>query len=413
MYRYLWNPFLLSDALDGVLKNGGAPGIDKQSVKEVKARRWEFVKELSTELKAGTYQPSATRRVYIPKAGKGLRPLGIPTIKDRVVQRALCFLLEGIYEQRFHNFSFGFRPGRKAVDCAAVVAKEVYRHRQVLEADIASFFDQVKHNKLLKLLEREIVDPRVLRLISKFLKSGSMEIGKPWEPSKEGTPQGGPLSPLLANVYLHHYLDEKFKEVFSRRSGIKLFRFADDFVIVAKWRKDIETARRFLTGWMEEAGLRLKQEKTRLVDMSNEKRSHESCFDFLGFHYHLRSYKDNPKRFWIARQASRKSRHKLRDRLKEVSPAHHALGQTKHEMLAVWRGWNNYFRYSNNNRVVYRECDSIRRILWRYLRRKFRRGKRPAAWIKLRKLHKALRQGFKPIRVIPDHLTYQGQQLAF
>ncbi len=207
IYRYLSDPHLLFDATKLVIANGGAAGIDGQTVKEVAGREWEMALRLSRELRSGGYRPAAVKRVYIPKSDGEQRPLGIPTISDRIVQRALCLLLEMIYEQKFHEFSYGFRPKRRAVDCAADVAVQVYTHRYVLEADIAKFFDRVSHNLLLKQIGFEIVDPRILRLISRFLKSGAEEMGKPWEPSQEGTPQGGPLSPMLAIIYLHYLLD--------------------------------------------------------------------------------------------------------------------------------------------------------------------------------------------------------------
>jgi RNA-directed DNA polymerase len=263
LYRYISDPHLLFDAIKLVIANGGAAGIDGQSVREVEGREWDVALTLSGELRSGNYRPVAVRRVYIPKSNGERRPLGIPTISDRIVQRALCLLLEMIYEQKFHECSYGFRPKRRAVDCVADVAKTVYGHRYVLEADIAKFFDRVSHNLLLKQIGREIVDPRILRLVSRFLKSGVEEIGKPWEASREGAPQGGPLSPMLANIYLHYLLDENFTQVYKSHGRVRMFRFADDFVIVAVNEVELKSARRLLAAWMDDAKLTLKGDKTK------------------------------------------------------------------------------------------------------------------------------------------------------
>ncbi len=399
LYRYLFSPHLLHDALKLVIANNGAAGIDGQEVKDVRGKEWEFCLKLNAELKDGTYRPSAVRRVYIPKSEGEKRPLGIPTLRDRTVQRALCLLLEQIYEPKFHDFSFGFRPRRKAVDCVAQVAKAVDTHRFVLEADIAKFFDRVSHNQLLKLLEKEIVDKRILRLVSRFLKAGVSEPGKPWQPSLEGTPQGGPLSPMLANIYLHYLLDEKFVEIYGNNRAVKMFRYADDFVAVATNRQDLKMFKHLLNMWMREAHLNLKEEKTREVDMTNRSRSHASKFDFLGFKIHLRAYRDNPKRFWIARQPSEKSRINLRLALRMRMQAHLSVKLVRERLAQTWRGWCNYFCHGNSNRVFYRERDSVKRLIWWYLRRKFRRTRKPVSWCRLHQLSDDLMMGIRPVRV--------------
>ncbi|MBK9038771.1 MAG: group II intron reverse transcriptase/maturase [Bdellovibrionales bacterium] len=412
LYRYITDPYLLADALKLVLNNCGCAGLDRVSVGSIKGNEWEFVKSLSAKLReAGAYQPGAVKRVYIPKSNGEKRPLGIPNLEDRVVQRALVLLLEVVYEQRFYDFSYGFRPKRKAIDCVAIVAKQAYRDRHVLEADIENFFDQVSHNKLLKFLTKEIADPRIMRLISRILKSGFQEPGKPWQPSIKGTPQGGPLSPLLANVYLHHVLDEKFAEVYGQSSSVKLFRYADDFIITARTASELKTARRFLYVWMKGGELSLKESKTREVDMSNHRRGYQSQFDFLGFKIHLRAFADNPQRFWIARQPSEKSRRSLKDSLREKLKIHLTLAEARQVVLSVWRGWCNYFRYSNANHIFYRELHSVRRLICRYLRRKYRRQRRPVPWRKLFKLAQEIWKPLKPIGVVPNHLCHTQPRL--
>lgn len=399
LYRHLTNPHLLHDALKLVMANKGSAGLDGQEVDDVRGHEWEFCTDLSAELKGGAYRPSAVRRAYIPKSKGEKRPLGIPTLRDRTVQRAMCLLLEPIYEGKFHDFSYGFRPRRRAVDCVAQVAKAVDTHRFVLEADIAKFFDRVSHKLLLQLLEREIVDPRILRVISGFLKAGFAEPGKPWQACQEGTPQGGPLSPMLANVYLHYLLDEKFVEVYGHSKTVKMFRYADDFVMVAATHQELQALKRLLYSWMHDARLELKEEKTREVNMSNRSRSHRSKFDFLGFKIHLRAYRDNARRFWIARQPSEKSRQSLRTALRERMQAHLSVKQVRERMASTWRGWCNYFCHGNSNRIMYRERDSLNRLVWWYLKRKFRRTRRPVAWVRLQQLAAELMMGIRPVRV--------------
>jgi len=250
----------------------------------------------------------------------------------------------------------------------------------------------------------------VMRMISKILKTGFQEPGKPWQPSTKGTPQGGPLSPLLANVYLHHVLNERFVEVYGERHPrVRLFVYADDFVIVSTNKRDIATVSQLLRTWMKEGGLSLKESKTRVIDMTNSKRGHHSKFDFLGFKIHLRGFKDNGQRYWVARQASESSRRTLKASLKEKLPPHLKIGEAREVAQQVWRGWCNYFRYSNSNRIFYREIHSVRRCVYKYLERKFRRQRRPVPWRTLVGLCKQIIEPIKPPRVIPNHLS-QGQQ---
>lgn len=302
LYRSLACPFVIYDAMKLVMKNRGSAGVDGQTIKSLRGKESELVKEILTELKTKTFQPSPVKRVYIPKKDGSQRPLGIPTLKDRIVQRALVLMLEPIYEQKFHEFSYGFRPNRRAVDAAAVVAKESYQRRYVFDADIEKFFDNVVPGKMMGMLKSEIADPRVLNLIQKYFQAGVQEIGKPWQKQELGVPQGGPLSPLLANIYLHELLDEPFTKQFANTNKIKLVRYADDFVIMVQNKSDLNFVENLVRGWLSAGGLKLKESKTRWIDMSNWSRSHQSKFKFLGFKFHLRSYKDNPERFWIARQ---------------------------------------------------------------------------------------------------------------
>jgi RNA-directed DNA polymerase len=406
LYCHMLNPHVLLDALKLILANAGAAGVDEIECKDIKGHEWDFVVNLRSELKDRRYAASALRRVYIPKKDGSKRPLGMPTIKDRVVQRALVLLLEPIYEQVFLPCSYGFRPKRKSVECVFEVAKETFRHRHVLDADIEAFFDRVVHRKMMGMLKKKIHDPRILALIHGFLKSGFCEWGKPWQATEKGTPQGGPLSPMLANIYLHYALDEKFATL--KSSGAKLFRFADDFVVIAKTRGELEMLMREIQGWLSEASLNLKAEKTRLVDMTNKNRSYKSKFDFLGFKLHLRGFADNPKRFWIARQPSEKSRKSFQDKLRMMLRPQLNIIQAAEKIRELWVGWSNYFRYGNSNNILQKSLRVIRRQILVFLRIKFRQQRRPVPWSKLLPRLERIMNLIRCPQVIPNPYIQQA-----
>jgi group II intron reverse transcriptase/maturase len=284
----------------------------------------------------------------------------------------------------------------------------------VLEADIEAFFDHVSHRKLLKMLRDQIVDPRILNLIQWILQAGFQELGKPWHPTPEGTPQGGPLSPLLANIYLHYGLDLKFQQTTKSHSlRCKLVRFADDFIVLSQTKSDLLKMSRHLKRWMSEAKLTLKESKTKTVDMRNKARGHGSHFDFLGFKIHLRAFQDNPKRFWIARQPSEKARKNLRENLKAKLRPNLSPGEAKNMAKSVWTGWSNYFRFGNSNRVFYREMHSVEHIVYRYLRMKYRNQRRPVPWRRLRPLAKWINKSICPPRLILDLTKQMRAQSAW
>lgn len=381
IFRYLYSPSLIRDATQLVLRNAGSAGIDKQTCDEVRAMGETFVERLVRKLRERTYTPRAVRRVYIPKGNGKQRPLGIPTVEDRVVQRALVLLLEPVYEREFLPSSYGFRPGRRATDCVKAVAESCFRNRYVFEADIKGFFDHVQHRKLLGMLRNKIVDSRLLQLIEQILKAGALDVrtGRS-EPGQQGTPQGGPASPLLANIYLHYSLDKPFGEFAKRFSGVHLFRFADDFVATCSDGRRAIHVQNQVREWLRGVRLELEPSKTRIVDMSSSKRSHASKFDFLGYKLHLRSFKDRPHRYWIARQPSEKARRALHSRLKVVLSPHLQETEARSRLLQVWRGWSGYFRHGNSNRILRREARNIDSFVLYYLRRKYRHTRKPLRW---------------------------------
>ncbi len=412
LYRGLLSPFVLSDALKFIVKNRGSSGLDGQSIYSIKGKEQEFIKEIIYELKSGTFKPSPVKRVYIPKKDGSKRPLGIPNLKDRIIQRALVLLMEPIFEEKFHEFSYGFRPKRKAVEAAAAVAKECYRLRYVLDADIEKFFDEVHHSKMMGMLKIDIVDPRVLKLIKGFLISGFCEPGKPWQRSSKGTPQGGPLSPLLANIYLHHTVDDQFCKEYSSSEKIKVVRYADDLVILAESKEICQQAKQHLINWLQASGLKLKEAKTRIVDMTDAKRGYDSKFNFLGFKFHLRAFSDNPKRFWIARQPSEASRQSLRLAIRERLHVGMSLDRASEKCEEIFRGWCEYFRYSNANKIFYAERKNVKKIYFWWLGRKFRRQKKAVPWKILGKWKQKMNKSLRPPKVVPNLLS-MGQQTQF
>jgi RNA-directed DNA polymerase len=265
----------LTRAWARVRENAGAGGVDGQTVQQFAVNADVRLTRLSEDLRAKTYRPKPVRRVYIPKSGGGKRPLGIPCVRDRIVQQALLQVLEPIFEAKFSPRSHGFRPKRGCASALDVVDRAIrYGLCWVVDADVRAFFDNVGHEKLLCLLNEEVADGSVLRLIRQILRAGVVEPGvAEVDPTELGTPQGGPLSPLLANVYLHP-LDERLQA-----GHYGLIRYADDFVIFAKSEGEaqeaLSVARQVLEG---ELGLSLHPEKTRVVSV-------DEGFEFLGFHY--------------------------------------------------------------------------------------------------------------------------------
>ena len=338
----------LEQAWKHVAENKGAAGIDKVTVKAFSSNVGERLVQLSLDLRRKTYRPVPVRRVFIPKGAGGERPLGIPTIRDRIVQQALRQVLEPIFEGVFSTRSHGFRPGRGSPTALEVVERAIRSgYCWVVDADIASFFDTVDHEKLLDAVNEEIADGSILRLIRYILKSGvQLPQVAEIEPTELGTPQGGPLSPLLANVYLHAF-DKAIT-----RLGYGLVRYADDFVIFTKSEGEAETAlaacREILEGQL---GLVLHPEKTRVVSV-------DTGFEFLGFHYFrypktgVRCKEVRPKSVRGFRDSVRKRTPRLKTQ-KPVKPRNvtlHRLSRNKRLASMIkglngfLRGWHWYFK---------------------------------------------------------------------
>lgn len=262
----------LEAAYGQVANNQGAPGIDHVTVRHFGERLDDELTKLSEQLQTGDYQPRAVMRVQIPKPGtKETRPLGIPTVKDRVAQAAVVNVIEPIYEREFAEHSYGFRPGRGCKDALRRVdelMKQSYVY--IVDADLKSYFDTIPHAPLMERLKERIADGRVLSLIESFLKAGIMDGLKQWTP-EAGAPQGAVLSPLLSNVYLNP-LDHQMAQ-----AGFEMVRYADDFVILCRTREEAEQALEMVRAWTMENGLTLHPSKTKIVDARSEE------FEFLGY----------------------------------------------------------------------------------------------------------------------------------
>ncbi len=343
----------LQAAWKQVRRNRGSGGVDRETIDQFGRHAESRLSQLSTQLEAGSYQPLPVRRVYIPKPDGRKRPLGIPAVRDRIVQAALRNALEPIFEREFCEHSYGFRPGRGAKDALRRVDRQLKDgYRYVLDADLKSYFDTIPHDRLLTLVSQRVADGRVLALVKAFLNQSVLEEMREWKPT-EGTPQGGVISPLLANIYLHP-LDQLMRD-----QGFEMTRYADDFVVLCRTAEECSRGLEMIRGWVAEAGLTLHPDKTRVVDM------HEpGGFDFLGYHFE---------------QGHRKPRAKSLEKLKETIRAKtrrtngRSLSITIGNLNCTLRGWFEYFKHSRP--WVFRDLDGWIRMRLRSILRK-RQGKR-------------------------------------
>jgi RNA-directed DNA polymerase len=355
----------LRSAFAQVKRNKGGAGVDRVTIRMFEAHLEENLQRLSDSLREGSYRPQAIRRVWIPKPGsREKRPLGIPTVRDRVVQTALRNVLEPIFERDFAAQSYGFRPERSTKDALRRVAellKAGYVH--VVDADLQSYYDTIPRQPLLGQVRGKVADSKVLELLEGYLAQDVMEGVQHWTPER-GTPQGAVISPLLSNVYLDpldHHMAQR---------GYEMVRYADDFVILCRSQLEAQRALAEVEEWTTAAGLRLHPEKTRIVDATQR-----GGFDFLGYHFE-RGHR------WPSKKSLGKLKDKIRAKTRRTSG--HSLQRVVSELVPIQRGWCEYFKHSR--RFIFLSLDKwirmrLRSILRHRQKRKGRgRGKDHNRW---------------------------------
>lgn len=361
----IWAKPNLEEAFKEVKRNRGAAGIDQVTIKAFESKLEHHLEVLEQALRSKTYRPKPVRRVYIPKADGTQRPLGIPTVGDRVVQAAAKRILEPIFEARFKDCSYGFRPGRSAHMALEKIRQDLENgFRYVIDADLKSYFDTIPHEKLIGMVKETVVDGSVLELLKRFLKAGVLEGGS-FQINEHGTAQGGVMSPLLANIYLHP-LDQMMSE-----RGHRLTRYADDFVICCKTQKGAERVLKSVVGLLErEMGLIVHPGKTKIVNSKRE------SFVFLGHEF-------KPVK-WMT--PSVKAMTKFKERVKEITRKNQTVKVerlVKKVLNPYLRGWGRYFGVGDVG-SRFRDLDA-------WIRRRLR-CVQLRSWKKVRKLHREMRK---------------------
>ena len=377
LYDKVFLPHILEEAYKRCKKNGGSPGVDRQTFTDVEKYGVEkFLMTIAEELRTREYKPQAVRRKMIEKDNGGYRPLGIPTIKDRVVQQACKMVIEPIFEADFDDLSYGFRPRRSAKGAITEIRDNLKEGKyEVYDADLSKYFDTIPHDKLEIVLKERIADPRVLHLIKLWLKAPIVEEDGRYtggKSNKKGTPQGGVISPLLANIYMN-ILDRivnKDGGYFSRR-GVKMIRYADDFILMSRHIKQELISK--LHRYIQQMELTINTEKSKKVNVKQE------SFDFLGFTFRNNMSFFDAKKKYIRIEPKAKSQKKIRQKINMVLKhiGHYRPEEVVGELNPIIRGWMNYYRIDkvSHTQLAFRKLDSYLRLrLRRYYNRKSQKG---------------------------------------
>jgi len=375
LYDKTYRMDVLAEAYRKVKANGGTSGIDGETCKQIEERGLaEYLAELQLEMKEQRYTPQPVRRVYIPKANGKERPLGIPTVRDRIVQTAFLLVIEPIFEADFSASSFGFRPERSAHDAV----REIYKYLnwgcvEVYDVDLEKYFDTVEHHKLMKLIARRIVDKQILQVIKLWLSCGYVE-DEQHKQSKRGTPQGGVISPLLANIYLNP-VDQAFarKGLASIKHGsVHLIRYADDIILLAQ--KNLKQGTTLLEHYVKRLGLTLNQEKTRILKMEQG-----ASVEFLGFRFfHAKSRKTGKRLILVS--PSVRSQERCREKVRTL--LHHSIPvRMKEQVKNVNRflqGWVDYYRLGHASSTFNHLANFVNKRVRHVIHR--RKGRRGYGW---------------------------------
>jgi group II intron reverse transcriptase/maturase len=382
------------------LRKDAAPGVDGMTFKEYEKNLESNLSDLVRRLKNKSYRARLVRRKYIPKGNGKLRPLGIPTLEEKLVQSAAAQILSAIYEADFLECSYGYRPGRNPLQAVRVLTDALHRGQFefVVEADIKGYFEHIRHDWLLKMLALRVNDGALLGLIRKWLRAGILEEDGRIEHPQSGTPQGGSVSPVLANVYLHYVLDLWFERRMRKgyRGQSRLFRFADDFVCCFDYRHEAEAFEVALAERMQKFGLELAADKTKRIRFGPWGGRHNGRFDFLGFEFSWgRGHRGQPT---VQRRTSRKKLRGAVQRFTEWIKAERRspLTELMETLRAKYAGHWNYYGIIGNAKSLSRYCYETSRILFKWLNRRSQR--RSLTWSAFNRLLK--RYQVPPPRVV-------------
>lgn len=359
LWDKVWQTDNLSQAMLEVISKHGSAGMDGQTTGQMSVNWLAEQERLQGELRQGQYQPQPARRVWIPKPGtEEQRPLGVPAVRDRVVQAALRHVLEPIFERDFAEQSYGFRPGRGCLQALARVEELLFQgYTWVVDVDLQRYFDTIPRKQLLAAIQKRVVDGRIMKLLADYLEAGMMEAGQEWQPTEEGTPQGSVISPLLSNIYLNP-LDHQMAG-----DGYEMVRYADDMVVCCRTEAEARQALAAVKAWTEAAGLKLHPVKTRIVTAAGAE-----GFDFLG--YHFQGYQNGRGVKFPRKKSRQKLRETLRAKLQRGRSG--SVPSIMREINVTLKGWLGYFRYSQPSAL--RDADQwIRDRIRQILRRRQKR----------------------------------------